>query len=246
MIEPRLVFSRLVLALETVTFAVACNPEPPVVATPQGRTVAPADEAPPSPGSVWPTDGWPKAPPEKHGLDRSVLERFDRELAGEQHGPVDAMLVVRNGHVVFEKRYPRDYRKLFEGKPKGMYSPFDVNWHPYYQEGELHSLQSISKSVTSAMCWLRGRIRSRARADVRPGIPSLGRRDRGQDPDSSAPIRCPRDSPGVSMSQPESWRNRGGRWFKASTTPIRVIRAPFSVLSCILIEQNHPHPRTLP
>ena len=86
---------------------------------------------------------------------------------------------LRETEVELAKRLPTDDRRSLDGTPH-------------------HSGTAIVRHsaavTTSAMCWLRGRIRSRARADVRPGIPSLGRRDRGQDPDSSAPIRCPRDS----------------------------------------------------
>jgi CubicO group peptidase (beta-lactamase class C family) len=65
---------------------------------------------------------------------------------------VDGMLVVRNGQIVFEKTYRHDYERLFAGKgAPGMYNYYDPAWHPYYERGELHTLQSVSKSVTSAL-----------------------------------------------------------------------------------------------
>ncbi len=100
----------------------------------------------------WPTKAWPESTPEAQGLDRTALEAFDRELAAGRHGYVDGMLVVRHGHVVFEKEYPRDYDALFVGKGKpGLYNYYDPEWHPYWKRGRLHTMQSVSKSVTSAL-----------------------------------------------------------------------------------------------
>jgi CubicO group peptidase (beta-lactamase class C family) len=101
----------------------------------------------------WPTRGWTTSTPEAEGLDGSALADLDREFASGSHGYVDGMLVVRNGRLVFEKSYAHDYQKLFEGRQeaRGPYNYYDPDWHPYYQKGELHTMQSVSKSVTSAL-----------------------------------------------------------------------------------------------
>ena len=39
--------------------------------------------------------------------------------------------------------------------PSGPYNYFNPWWHPYYRRGDLHTLQSVSKTVTSAT--IRGR-----------------------------------------------------------------------------------------
>ena len=100
----------------------------------------------------WPTRGWRNSTPEAEGMDGAVLEAFQREFEEGKHGFIDAMLVVRNGHVVFERSYRHDYDRLFEGKgAPGIYNYYDPDWHPYYKRGDLHTLQSVSKSVTSAL-----------------------------------------------------------------------------------------------
>lgn len=106
---------------------------------------------------VWPTRGWSTAPsPRDEGVDLSVLDEFDRELASGAHGYVDGMLVIRHGRIVYEKSYDhgRDYDRLFaamtDPKP-GIYNYYDPAWHPWYQKGPLHTMQSVSKSVTSAL-----------------------------------------------------------------------------------------------
>ena len=105
-----------------------------------------------APPEAWPTKGWPASTPEAQGLNRSELETFDRELAAGQQGYVDSMLVIRHGSVVFEKSYPHDYDSLFVGKgAPGLYNYYDPAWHPYWKHGELHTMQSVSKSFTSAL-----------------------------------------------------------------------------------------------
>jgi CubicO group peptidase (beta-lactamase class C family) len=97
---------------------------------------------------------WPETTPEKEGLDRAPLDAFDRELASGAHGYVDSMLVIRHGRVVYEKWYDhsKDYVRLFAGKgAPGIYNYYDPGWHPFYEGSRLHTMQSVSKSVTSAL-----------------------------------------------------------------------------------------------
>ena len=106
-------------------------------------------------GVVWPTTGWPTSTANEQGLDAAVLESLDAEFAAGGHGYVDGMLVIRNGHVVFEREYTHDYEALFRVHGRdtnpGAYNYYDPDWHPYYQGGALHSMQSVTKSVTSAL-----------------------------------------------------------------------------------------------
>ncbi len=101
----------------------------------------------------WPTKGWKTSTPEVQGLDPAVLKAFDAELGSGAHGYVDGMLVVKNGFVVYEASYTHDYDALFEkeGGARGPYNYYDPDWHPYYEKGPLHTMQSVSKSVTSAL-----------------------------------------------------------------------------------------------
>jgi len=97
---------------------------------------------------------WPESTPASEGLDPAALDAFDRELASGAHGYVDSMLVIRRGRVVYEKEYDhgKDYARLFAGKGKpGIYNYYDPGWHPFYKTTRLHTMQSVSKSVTSAL-----------------------------------------------------------------------------------------------
>jgi CubicO group peptidase (beta-lactamase class C family) len=87
-------------------------------------------------------------------MDAAALQRLDAEFAAGKHGYIDSMLVIRNGQVVYEKFYRQDYDAAFraqEDQHRGPYNYFDPDWHPYYKRGALHTLQSVSKSVTATL-----------------------------------------------------------------------------------------------
>ena len=53
---------------------------------------------------------------------------------------------------VFERSYVHDYPKIYgrEAGERGPYNErFDAYWHPYYHGTDLHTMQSVSKTVTS-------------------------------------------------------------------------------------------------
>src|SRR5688572_8398889 len=56
---------------------------------------------------------WPTASPKSAGLDEKALAAFDAELAAGKLGNVDSLTIVRHGKLVFDKRYSRDYAKIY-------------------------------------------------------------------------------------------------------------------------------------
>ena len=103
--------------------------------------------------SKWPTAGWPESTPAAQGMDLAKLSSMNEEFASGKHGYIDGMLVIRNGHVVYSNKYDQDYETPFRNTntEPGQYNYYDPAWHPYYKGTQLHSMQSISKSVTSAI-----------------------------------------------------------------------------------------------
>src|SRR5713226_3765710 len=107
----------------------------------------------------WPTHGWAKDNPARVGLDKKVLTAFDADLASGKYSMVDSFEVFRCGKTVYERKYPHDYRQIYGREAKtrgplnahltGPYNYFDPTWHPYYHGTDLHSMQSVSKTVTS-------------------------------------------------------------------------------------------------
>ena len=109
----------------------------------------------------WPTHGWSRATPASVGVDETVLAALDHDLARGKYSLVDSFQVFRCGAEVYDRKYSHDYAKLYwkEARTKGPlnarlsgpYNYFDPAWHPYYHGTELHTMQSISKTVTSAI-----------------------------------------------------------------------------------------------
>ena len=72
------------------------------------------------------------------------------------------MLVIRHGKVAYERYYGHDYDTIYDKEsrtpgplvvhdPSGPYNYFNAWWHPYYRKGNLHTMQSVTKSVVSAV-----------------------------------------------------------------------------------------------
>jgi len=113
----------------------------------------------------WPTNGWPRATPAAQGLDPAPLDRLHQEIAAGKFGNIDRLVVVRNGHLVVSERYARDYRSLGRGRDTAshQFNYYHPDWHPYYKGREVHTLQSVTKSVTSILIGIairRGEIKS--------------------------------------------------------------------------------------
>jgi len=110
--------------------------------------------------SAWPTKGWSLAEPASVNLDPKALASFDSDIAAGKYGYIDSMLVIRGGKIAFERYYKHDYDQIYGVEAKkpgplnphdsaGPYNYFNPWWHPYYRRGELHSMQSVTKTITS-------------------------------------------------------------------------------------------------
>jgi len=112
--------------------------------------------------STWPGARWPEADAAAVSLDGTVLAAFDAEIAAGKYGLVDGLLVIRRGLLVMDRTYRHNYDSIYGPSarvpgplnphdPSGQYNYYNPWWHPYYRRGELHSLQSVTKTVTSVI-----------------------------------------------------------------------------------------------
>ena len=95
------------------------------------------------------------------GFNTAALSQLDADITKGTYGHVDSLLILRHGKVAFDRTYPQDYTAIYgaEAKkpqalnssdPGGPYNYFNPWWHPYYRnDGQLHSLQSVTKTVAS-------------------------------------------------------------------------------------------------
>jgi CubicO group peptidase (beta-lactamase class C family) len=108
-----------------------------------------------------PTHGWPQATPASLGIDEDRLKALDADFASGKYPLVDSITVIRCGQLAYERKYSHDYAKIYykEAHTKGPlnahltgpYNYFDPEWHPYFQGSDEHTMQSVSKSVTSVI-----------------------------------------------------------------------------------------------
>jgi CubicO group peptidase (beta-lactamase class C family) len=125
-----------------------------------------------------PTTGWQPSTPEAEGLDPAPITDLLGRIRSGTYGNTDRLVVIRNGKVLVNERFQRDYREISRGKstPIGCgidactdssrlhhYNYLHPNWHPWWQGGDLHTLQSVTKSVAATLIGVamqRGAIRS--------------------------------------------------------------------------------------
>jgi CubicO group peptidase (beta-lactamase class C family) len=140
-----------------------------------GILPAAAPEAVTSAAVTWPTQGWPKGTPASVGLDEQALATLDTDLANGKYMLVDSFQLFRCGTEVFARKYVHDYHQIYgkEAKTKGPlnarltgpYNYFDPDWHPYYHGSDMHSMQSVSKTVTSVIYGI-----AMTRGDFKSGV----------------------------------------------------------------------------
>jgi CubicO group peptidase (beta-lactamase class C family) len=109
--------------------------------------------------TTWPEKDWPKDNPAKVGLDTKTLSAFAGDLGNGKYKLIDSFDVIRCGKQAYHRTYAHDYATIYGTEAKtrgplnarltGPYNYFDPAWHPYYHGSGMHSMQSVSKTVTS-------------------------------------------------------------------------------------------------
>lgn len=130
------------------------------------------------PATAQRTSSWPVSTPEAQQLNATPLRELVERAKAGTYGNADWFVVVRNGRLVLNERIPRDYREISKGKkgPIGCgidacassadvheFNYFHPDYHPFYRGSDLHTLQSVTKSVTATLIGIaiqQGRIRS--------------------------------------------------------------------------------------
>jgi len=121
---------------------------------------AAAQEAP------WPGTEWPKSTPAAQGMNGALFDSLDQAILNRRYAHVDRMVVVRNGYLVYSTEYDRDYESISHGvrSPLGCgieacrdasevhdYNYLHPSRHPWYEGRDVHTLQSVTKSVAATV-----------------------------------------------------------------------------------------------
>lgn len=111
--------------------------------------------APPVAGVAQDVPGadWPRSTPEAEGLDPAPLRALVSRAADGSIVNVDRLFVVRHGRVVLDTAFEHDYRALAAGfdTTAHQYNYQHPDFHPYPRGADVHTLQSVTKSVTSIL-----------------------------------------------------------------------------------------------
>jgi CubicO group peptidase (beta-lactamase class C family) len=114
---------------------------------------------------LWPTTGWTRATAASQGLAAERFEALEKDVRAGAFGYTDRVLVVRNGRLVVDIKVDQDYRAISKGRtsPIGCgYGCEDPAWmhefnylhpdfHPFFKGREVHSLQSVTKSIAATV-----------------------------------------------------------------------------------------------
>ena len=156
----------------------------------------------------FPGETWPTSTPEAEGINGATIDSIVDEIGRGEYGLIDAFLLIRHGNVVADYRWEQNYDSvaaLFD-TTNYQYNYDSPDWHPYYRDTDLHTLQSVTKSVTSAALGIaidEGLIES---VDV-PVMAYLA----AYDPDLSDPRRTAMTLHDLlTMRSGISWTTRGG------------------------------------
>src|SRR5690349_17349226 len=125
-----------------------------------------------------PANGWPAATLESQQLDPAPLRDIVSKAQAGTFGNSDRLVVIRNGKLLLDEHFARDYREISRGKtsPIGcgidackdssQINPYNYlypTFHPFWQGTQAHTLQSVTKSVTATLIGVamqRGEIKS--------------------------------------------------------------------------------------
>jgi len=123
----------------------------------------------------YPARLWAQSTPDKVGLDEAQLAALDADFKSKKYPLMDSFAVFRCGKEVFARKYQHDYAQIYGQEAKtrgplnarmtGRYNYFDPLWHPYYHGTGMHTMQSVSKTVSSAIIGV-----ARLRGDFKAGL----------------------------------------------------------------------------
>mgnify|MGYP003641674717 FL=1 len=82
-----------------------------------------------------------------------VIDSINSEINNGDYGLIDRFMVIQNDELLADFKYKQDYETIVQkyDTTNHQYNFNNIDWHPYYKQTELHTLQSVSKSITSIL-----------------------------------------------------------------------------------------------
>lgn len=190
-------------AIVLAVFVTGCSPEQ------ENGDVAPSSYS-------WPGDDWTVSTLEAEGFNPAAINRFVEDLRVGRYGLVNHFLLIRHGRVVVDEKFERDYEsiaatvrpdeKVGINTHDPQYDYDDTDFHPYYDGTDMHSVQSVTKSVTSAALGVALDENYIEGVDV-PALPFFGEYDFDNSDPRKAAISL---ADLLTMRSGIDWRTEGG------------------------------------
>ncbi len=83
------------------------------------------------------------------------IEAIHSEISDGDYGLIDRFMVVQNNQLLADFKYKQDYAAIVQNyaasNHQQQYDFNNIDWHPFYKNSELHTLQSVTKSITSIL-----------------------------------------------------------------------------------------------
>lgn len=83
------------------------------------------------------------------------IDAIHTEITAGNYGLIDRFMVIQNDEVLADFKYKQDYVAIAQNygvsNDQEQYDFNNTDWHPYYKDSELHTLQSVTKSITSIL-----------------------------------------------------------------------------------------------
>ena len=83
----------------------------------------------------------------------AVIDSIHSEITNGDYGLIDRFMVIQNAALLADFKYEQDYESIATkyDTTNHQYNYNHPSWHPYYKQTELHTLQSVTKSITSIL-----------------------------------------------------------------------------------------------
>ena len=131
-----------------------------------GSCKSPSGQIPSTTNLLWPTKSWPVSTPQKEGITAQPFVELHQKTLSGTYGYVDRILVIKNGKIIVNHFYNNDYKTISKGKSGALgcgfktckipsevhpYNYYHPDFHPYPKGREVHSLQSVTKSIAATL-----------------------------------------------------------------------------------------------
>lgn len=83
----------------------------------------------------------------------AVIDSINSEINNGEYGLINRFMLIQNEELLVDFKYEQDYESIAQkyDTTNHQYNYNHPSWHPYYKQTELHTLQSVTKSITSIL-----------------------------------------------------------------------------------------------